>query len=74
MLDEESANEFLSVLGDILPAIKMERILNKETMVKMKYTGFLRAEEESCDTYHLTIKDGKIIKMIDKSALPHWVL
>lgn len=45
-----------------MPPIKMERILNKELMVKMKYTGYLRVEEDSCDTYTLTFKDGKLMK------------
>ena len=34
-----------------------------ENAVKMKYSGFLRVEEDSCDTYQLTFKEGKLIKM-----------
>lgn len=73
-LDQQSQQEFNQVLKDILPAIKLERIQQHTDALKFRLIAIMRAEEDSCDSYQLQLKEGKLAKQPETANLPQWVL
>ena len=73
-LEEESLRDFMSFLQQTLSKTKMDRIKAQTDTLVFRKTVLLRDIDESYDTIQLQLKGSKLVKQLDKGALPFWVV